>query len=272
MRTVIVALSLLILIGGLALGQEDSVSFSGSIGARATLLPSFGIASSVQASMTYAGFTLGSAADFDIYPSFGGSGSIWLEYAFGLLTTGLESYLDLTSLAISSIDAYADLTLFDLTSDNGMMSLSGELDMMVNFYPSFSSTLTGTVTGGFGPAEVKSTTIIDLLPFGFSSQDLSFTLTMFDTLLGEGGPRLAGKLGANFPVYPSFSGSAWVDMSATLDVVTFESKTTVSLIPFAFSSEYIKAEFDITPFSFYLATTLTTGSPQAELGASLSFP
>ncbi len=262
-RSIVVALSILFVIGGVVYAQDASLSLSGTIGGRMTILPTFGIALSLDLSVAYADLTLGSSTSFDLFPTPGGNEVLWLEYSFGMLTLGSEFYFTLLPLGLDSIDAYADADLFDITSDDGMMSSSGQLKLWVGIVPSFSANLTGTLSFGVGPLSLKSTTTIDLLPFGFSSQGLSATLKLFDTALGDNGPSFGGDLGGSFTLYPTFSGSAWISLTARLDGITFTSKTTFVIVPFGFGSQNVKAAFDFDPFSFYISATFTTADPQA---------
>ncbi len=272
MRIRLISVVIFVLFAITSLTCAQDVSISGSIGGRVTILQTFGIALHSEVSLTSGDFKLGGSTDFDIYPTPGGNGMLWSEYSLGMVTLGGEIYLGILPLSFSSMDIYADADLFSVTSDDGFLSSSGQLKLWVGIYPSFTSTLTGTLSFAAGPGSIKSTTILDLLPFGFSSQDLSFEIAFLDTTIGDNGPSLTGKLGGDFPIYPSFSGTVWVSMTAELNGITFTSKTTLVVLPFGFSSQYVKMDFDFNPFEFYISATFTTTDPQVEAGFSYSFP
>ena len=269
-RSIVAVIFALFAITGLVCAQD--VSISGTIGGRVTLLQTFGIALHSDVTLTSGDFKLGGSTDFDIYPTPGGNGTLWTEYSLGMVTLGGEIYLGILPLSFSSMDIYADADLFSFKSDDGFLSFSGRLKLWVGIYPSFTSTLTSTLSFAAGPVSAKSTTILDLLPFGFSSQDLSFEVAFLDTTIGDNGPSLNGKLGGDFPIYPSFSGTVWVSLTAGLNGITFTSKTTFAVVPFGFSSQYVKMDFAFSPFDLYVSATFTTTDPQVEAGVSYSFP
>lgn len=271
-RSIVVALAILFVLGGLVYAQDASPSLTGTVGGRVRILPTFGVALSLDLSIAYADLTLGGSTNFDLFPTPGGNEVVWLEYSFGMLTLGSEFYFTLLPPGLDSIDAYADADLFDIASDDGLMSFSGQLKLWVGIVPNFSANLTGTFSSAIGPLSLNSTTVIDLLPFGLSSQGLSATLELFDTSLGDDGPSFSGDLGGDFTLYPTFSGSTWISLTASLDGITFTSKTTFVIAPFGFGSQYMKVDFDLDPFSFYISATFTTADPQAEAGFSYSFP
>ncbi len=271
-RFLVIALSILFVVGLLANAQNGSMSLSGTIGGKVTILPTFGVASSLSLSVSYAGFKLGSMTNLNLFPTVGGNEVLSAEYSFEMLTLGSSFHFDLVPPGLDSIDAYASADLFSFKSDDGLMSFSGESKLGIGIVPSFSTNLAGTLLFAVGPLSFKSVTTIDPLPFKFSSQQLLVTLDFLDTTVGKSGPTLSGVVGTNLTLYPSFSGNTWLKLAASLNGITFTSKTTFALAPFGFSSQYMKAAFDIDPFSLYISATLTTGSPQAEAGISYSFP
>ncbi len=269
-RSIVIAALILFTTTGLLCAQD--VTISGSIGGTVMILQTFGIALHSDVTFTSGNLKLGASTDFDIYPTLGGNGRLWTEYSLERITLGGEVYFGILPPSFDSMDVYAKADLFSIASDDSSLSFSGQVKLWVGIYPSFTSTLTTTLSLAVGPVSAKSTTIIDLLPFGLSSQDLSFETAFLDTTIGDNGPSLNGKLGGDFPIYPSFSGTVWVSMTAGLNGVTFTSKTTFAVLPFGFSSQYVKMDFKLEPFEFYLSATFTTTDPQVEAGLSYSFP
>lgn len=271
-RLLATALSILLAIGTLAYAQNDSMAISGTIGGEVSILPTFGVSTSLNLSLSLADLTFESKTAFDLYPALGGTEDLSMEYAWNALTIGTGFGFALIPPGLDSVDIYADARVFDLTSDDGGMEFTGELRAEIGIFPNFSGTLTGTLSADIGIISLNSVTTVDLSPLGFSGQKFTAALTFLDATLGDGGPALNGELTGDFTLYPAFSGSTWLSLSASLNGMTVVSKTTFGIAPFAFSSQYFKADFELTPFSFYASVTLTSGSPQAGVGISYSFP
>jgi len=271
-RLFVIALSVLLTIGTLAYAQNDSMTISGTIGGEVAILPTFGVSTTLDLSLSLADLTFESKTTFDIYPALGGTENLSVEHAWNTLTIGTGFGFSRIPPGLDSVDAYADARVFDLTTGDGGMEFAGALRAEIGIFPNFSGSLTGTLSADIGIISLSSVTTVDLLPLGFSAQEFTAALTFLDATLGDDGPASSGKLTGDFTLYPAFSGSTWLSLSASLDGTTFESKTTFGIAPFAFSSQYFKASFDLTPFSFYVSAILTTGSPQAEAGFSYAFP
>ncbi len=272
MRFLVIAVCILIATTGIAMAQGSGVSLAGRVGGEVDILPAFGVSSSLYLTASVEQLTLVSDTSLHIYPSLSGSESLSLAYVWEPITVGSKLNLELAPLSLDSITAYGDVKMFDITLHDTGLHVTGDTRLDTGLVPGFTAALTGTLTADVSIVSAKSTTRLDLLPFSFSSQEFATTLHLIDITIGNNGPTFTGSISGDFILYPGFAGTTWGIFSTSLNGVTFTSKTTFTIVPFTFSSQFFKAAVTLGQFQTYVTVTLTTASPQMTAGFSYSFP
>lgn len=266
-----IVVCILIAATGIAMAQGSGVSLSGRVGGEVDILPSFGVSSSLYLAASVEQLTVASDTSFHLYPSLSGSETLSLTYVWEPITVGSKLNLGLVPFNLDSITAYGDVKMFDVMFHDTGLHVTGDARLNTGLVPGFTAALTGTFTADVSIASAKSITKLDLLPFSFSSQEFVTTLHLIDITIGDNGPTFAGSITGDFTLYPGFDGTAWGVFSTSLNGVTFMSKTTFTIVPFAFSSQFFKATVALGQFQTYVTVTLTITGPQMTAGFSYSF-
>lgn len=300
-RVFVIALCILFTVGGLASAQDNATSLIGTIGGQVTILPTFGVSTSLYLSLSLANMSWASKTYFNLYPSFGGTERLSIEYAWNMLTVGSAVSFGLIPSSFTFVKTYAKVSVFDTSLHSGNR-FRFFLYLDANLVPSFATTLTGTFNASISSLSLTSTTKFALSPLSFQSEKLTANLSLFHTRIRKGGLTLAGSLGGSFAILPSFTGTTWLNFSTALKGVTFKETTifdlvsrefttqtfkltmhmdslyfggttTFKLTPLKFASQTFNFTASVAPLSLYVSATLPYGGgPQVKAGFKYILP
>ena len=302
--TVLCFIALTVLMLGVgATAQDDAVSFCGTFSGSANFLPSVSSSFGLDLTLGFSNFTAMSSTSLVLIPTFSATQSFTLEYALDALTFGSEVAFGVVPLAFQTWDIYTKLDFPTTTFGDGTTAptFGGYLKADAVILPAFSATGTLYMTASVGPLSASSTSIFGFVPPSFQTQKFAVTIDFLSTTFGETGTSSAnGELGAYIDVLPALATTVWLDLSValsdftaesytsigiiptgagtqvctltySLESVTLTSKTTFILIPFAFSSEYLKIGVVYKDLSIYGWGQFATSGVSAGVGFSYDF-